>query len=235
MPAVAITIQDIIDAIDSEPEMLEALRARLLSRELLELPERFAEFQANTQEFQANTQEFQANTQEFQKSTLEFQKSTLEFQANAEKRFVGLETDVGNLKGWMASENGLKEIPFIAYDMGCEYIRLLERVELIRMARGSDSSGISRGDLDSFMHADAVAEATDEEGRARYIAIEFSFTVHKRDVDRAVRNAEYITRFTGIPAAAAVAGMRMADEIRDAVASGDVFWHELPATIMQAE
>ncbi len=263
MPAVAITIQDIIDAIDSEPEMLEALRARLLSRELLELPERFAEFQANTQEFQANTQEFQANTlefqanmrefqsntlefqantqefqantREFQANTREFQKSTLEFQANAEKRFVGLETDVGTLKGWMASENGLKEIPFIAYSMGYEYSRLLERVELIRMARGSDASGISRGELVSFMHADAVAEVTDEEGRARYIAVEFSFTAHKRDVDRAVRNAEYITRFTDAPASAAVAGFRMDSEIQDAVDSGDVFWHELPASIMQAE
>ena len=221
MPVAAITIQDIIDAIDSEPEMLEALRARLLSRELLELPERFAEFQANTQKFQANT--------------LEFQKSTLEFQANAEKRFVGLETDVGNLKGWMASENGLKEVPIIARLMGCRSRRLLERVDLFDMADDADTSGISRGELVSFMHADAVAEATDEEGRTRYIAVELSFTVHKRDVDRAIRNAEFLTRFTGVPASAAVAGFRMDSEIQDAVDAGNVFWYELPATAMQPE
>lgn len=207
MPAIAITIQDIIDAIDSEPEMLEALRARLLSRELLELPERFAEFQS----------------------------ATLEFQASANRQFTALRTDVGALKGWMASENGLKEVPIIARLMGHRSKRLLERVELFDMVDDADASGISRGDLDSFMHADAVAETTDEEGRARYIAIEFSFTAQKRDVDRAIRNAGFLTRFTDAPASAAVAGMRMADEIRDAVASGDVFWHELPATIMQAE
>ncbi len=207
MTTATITMQDIMDAIDSEPEMLEALRARLLSRELLELPEKFAEFQ----------------------------KSTLEFQAYANRQFRELRTDVGALKGWMASENGLKEIPVIAYDMGCEYSRLVERAELIRMARRSDTSGISRGDLDSFIRADAVAEMTDEEGRTRYLAIEFSFTAQKRDVERAVRNAEFLTRFTDAPASAAVAGMRMADEIQDAVANGDVFWHELPASIMQAE
>ena len=249
MPAVAITIQDIIDAIDSEPEMLEALRARLLSRELLELPERFAEFQSATLVFQAKTLEFQSfmldfrkSTLEFQdsmldfrKSTLEFQDSMLDFQASANRQFTELRTDVGILKGWMASENGLKEVPIIARLMGYRSKRLLERLDLFDMADGADTSGISRGDLDSFIRADAVAEMTDGEGRTRYLAIEFSFTAQKRDVDRAIRNAEYITRFTGDPASAAVAGMRMADEIRDAVASGDVFWHELPATIMQVE
>ena len=214
MATAAITIQDIIDAIDSEPEMLEALRARLLTRELLELPERFAEFQANT---------------------LKFQKSMLEFQANTERQFVELKTDVGRLKGWVASETGLKEIPFIAHGMGYRYRRLLERVELFDMAHDADTSGIARGVLDSFMHADAVAEATDEEGRARYVAIELSFTAQKNDVDRAIRNAEFITQFTGVPASAAVAGLRMADEIRGDVESGNVFWHELPESIMQPE
>ena len=231
----ALTVQDIIDAIDSEPEMLEALRARLLSRELLELPERFAEFQKSTLKFQANTLEFQKSMTEFQANTLEFQKSSLEFQANTDRQFVELRTDVGMLKGWVASRSGLGEIPLIVDGMGYEYSRLLERVELIRMARRSDTSGIERSVLESFIRADAVAEVADEEGRSRYVAIEISFTAQKNDVDRAVRNAEFITRFTGVPASAAVAGLRMADEARGDVESGNVFWHELPASIMQAE
>ncbi len=221
MTTATITIQDIIDAIDSEPEMLEALRARLLSRELLELPERFAEFQKSTMEFQS--------------FMLDFRKSTLEFQANAEKRFVELGTNVGRLNGWMTSEVGLKEVPIIVYDMGYEYTRLVERAELIRMARGSDASGIAQSDLDSFIRADAVAEATDEDGRARYIAVEFSFTAQKRDVDRAIRNAEFIARFKDVPASAAVAGIQKSDEIQDAVDAGDVFWHELPIKTIHPE
>ena len=214
MATATITIQDIIDAIDSEPEMLEALRARLLTRELLELPERFAEFQ---------------------KSMMQFQKSTLEFQSSAEKRFVELRTNLGRLNGWMMSEVGLKEVPLIARGMGYRYRRLVERVELFDMADDADTSGIARGDLESFIRADAVAAATDGEGRARYVAIELSFTAQKNDVDRAIRNAEFITRFTGVPAAAAVAGIQMADEIRGDVDAGNVFWHELPAKIFQPE
>ena len=207
MATATITIQDIIDAIDSEPEMLEALRARLLTRELLELPERFAEFQ----------------------------KSSLQFQANTDRQFVELKTDVGMLKGWVASRSGLEEIPLIARRMGYRHRRLLERVELFDMAEDADTSGIARSVLESFIHADAVAEVADEEGRARYVAIELSFTAQKNDVDRAIRNAEFIARFTGVPASAAVSGLRMADEVRGDVESGNVFWHELPESIMQAE
>ncbi len=154
---------------------------------------------------------------------------------NFDETWARLKADLRSLNGFMALDVGLDDVPVLAFRMGYEYVRLLERVELIKMARGSDASGIAQSDLDSFMRADAVAETTDEKGRARYIAVEISFTSHKRDVDMAIRNAEFLTRFTGVPASAAVASFQMSDEIQDAVDSGNVFWHELPATIMQAE
>ena len=146
-----------------------------------------------------------------------------------------LEAEFDKLNGWMALKIGLEEIPLIAYGMGYRYRRRLERVELMDMVDDSDTAGIAPNDLDSFMRADAVAETTDGEGRKRYVAIEISFTSRKRDVDRAVRNAEYITRFTGVPASAAVAGVEMSDEIRDAVDAGDVFWHEFVFKVLQPE
>ena len=268
--ATAITIQDIIDAIEAEPEMLDALRARLLTRELIELPEKFAafqastlafmdsmlEFKASTQEFMASTREFMASTQEFMASTREFMASTREFQASmqefkdaTEKRldgmdrrfdgvdrhFAHLDIQVNRLNGWVASRTGVEEVPFIARGMGYRYRRTLERVELFDMTYDCDTTGIRPGDLDSFLHADAVAEVTDGEGRTRYVAIEISYTARKRDTARAIRNAKFLARFTGSPASAAVAGIQMADEIRDEVANGDVFWHELPLSVLQPE
>ena len=103
------------------------------------------------------------------------------------------------------------------------------------MVRDSDTTGIESNDRESFMRADAVAETTDGVGRKRYVAIEISFTSRKRDVDRAVRNAKYLARFRGVPASAAVAGVEMSDEIRDAVDAGDVFWHELVVKVLQPE
>ena len=212
--ATAITLQDIMDAIDAEPEMLEALRARLLTRELIELPEKFAAFQA---------------------SMLEFQKETRSQFSEIRGQLVDLGTQVGRLNGWVASWSGLEQVPSITRGMGYRYRRTLERVELIDMTYDSDTTGIRPGDLDSFTNADAVAETTDGDGRARYVAIEISFTAQKRDTARAVRNAEFLARFTGVPASAAVAGVQMSDEIRDEVDGGGVFWHELPMSVLQPE
>ncbi len=49
MTAVA-TVEDIIEALDSDPLLLEALRARLLTRELLELPQTVAQLAASQAE-----------------------------------------------------------------------------------------------------------------------------------------------------------------------------------------
>ena len=219
--ATAITLQDIMDAIDAEPEMLEALRARLLTRELIELPEKFAAFQTSMLEFQKETRSQFAEI-----------RGQL---ADLGTRNMALETQVGRLNGWVASRTGLEEAPFITDGMGYRYRRLLERVELMDMVHDSDTTGIRPGDLDSFKRADAVAETTDRDGRTRYVAIEISFTAQKRDTARAVRNAEFLARFTGVPASAAVAGVHMSDEIRDEVDTGGVFWHELPMSVLQPE
>ena len=275
--ATAITIQDIIDAIEAEPEMLDALRARLLTRELIELPEKFAKFQDFMLEFRNSTLAFQASTAAFQNSTLRFMDSMtefkdatqafiasmLEFKDGTEKRLDGMDrrfdgmdrrfdgvdrrfdgmdrrfshltVQVNRLNGLVASLTGVAEVGVITSRMGYRYRRTLERVELFNMTYDCDTSGIRQGDLDSFTRADAVAEATDGEGRKRYVAIEISYTARKRDTARAIRNAEFLARFTGVPASAAVAGIQMADEIRDEVDAGDVFWHELPMSVMQPE
>ena len=275
--ATAITLQDIIDAIDAEPEMLDALRARLLTRELIELPEKFAKFQASTlafmdsmQEFKASTQEFMASTREFMASTREFMASTREFQASmqefkdatekrldgmdrrfdgvdrrfdgvdrrfdgVDRRFSHLTVQVNRLNGWVASLSGSTMAAVIIRRMGYRNMRALIRDELVDMTHNCDTTGIRPGDLDSFVLADAVVEATDGEGRKRYVAIEFSYTAGKRDTARAIRNAGFLARFTGFPASAVVAGIQMADEIRDEVDAGDVFWHELPMRVLQPE
>jgi len=233
--ATAITLQDIMDAIDAEPEMLEALRARLLTRELIELPEKFAAFQTSMLEFQNESLKFQASMLKFQNESLKFQEDTRSQFAEIREQLVDLGTQVGKLNGWVASRTGLEEAPFITDGMGYRYRRLLKRVELMDMVHDSDTTGIRPGDLDSFKRADAVAETTDREGRKRYVAIEISFTAQKRDTARAVRNAKFLARFTGVPASAAVAGVHMSDEIRDEVDGGGVFWHELPMSVLQPE
>ena len=72
-----------------------------------------------------------------------------------------------------------------------------------------------------------IIEATDAAGQLHYIAVEVSFTADQRDIDRPIRNAGYLARFTGKPAHAVVASVRKGRRIDDIIASGQVHWHQL--------
>ncbi|MDE0445938.1 MAG: hypothetical protein OXH96_04630, partial [Spirochaetaceae bacterium] len=60
-----------------------------------------------------------------------------------------------------------------------------------------------------------------------YVAVEISFTVNGRDTRRALRNAEYLSRFTGRQACAVVAGVHVDERIREHIAAGEVSWNRL--------
>ena len=63
------TMEDLIQVLDEHPEWLEALRARLLTRELLDLPHNFAMFVAEMREFKSEMREFQSEMREFKRAS----------------------------------------------------------------------------------------------------------------------------------------------------------------------
>ena len=126
------------------------------------------------------------------------------------------------------------EAPLIAYDMGFKLESVLEFQDLIELSYSSDLSGISRADLRGFYRADLIMRVTDSHGQESYIAVEVSYTADHRDTSRAIRNAEYLERFTGMPARAAIAGLRRDREIED-IDPSKVFWYELPPSIIEVE
>ncbi len=85
------TIEDLLHALDENPDWVEALRTRLLSRELLELPQKFTQFVAEMHSFVAEMHSFvEATNRRF---------DALETQVEALKKDVGvLKKDVSILK-----------------------------------------------------------------------------------------------------------------------------------------
>lgn len=270
------TIEDLMRVLDENPEWLEALRTRLLTRELIELPRRFAEFAASVdQRFDeqgkaiARLEERMGGVEE-RMGGLE-QRSDEHTQTLAEhgrilnehtqtlaehgqmltdqgkaiarleervgehsaefveirRQFQLLRDDVGDLKGPHAEEEAAEDIDFIAEELGLSFVRVLTRDDLKALLRAQPLPDLERGVRHSFTKADLVAEAADESGETRYIAVEASYTVNGRDTDRALRNAEILTRLTGKPAQAVVAGYRLDDRVRVRVESGEVYWREL--------
>ncbi len=256
------TIEDLIRVLDENPEWLEAMRARLLTRELIELPRRFAEFAASAdQRFDEQGRvlaqlskilaEHSEILAEHNKTLAEHGKILAEhtqilaghteaiarlerLSADHSAEFVAirrelrlLRDEVGDLKGPRPEEEAAKDIAFIAEELGLDFTRVLTRDDLLTLLRAQPLPDLSGNVRNSFTKADIVAEAADQSGETRYIAVEVSYTVNGRDTERAVRNAAILARLTGKPARAVVAGYRVDDRVRALIESGEVFWREL--------
>ena len=137
-----------------------------------------------------------------------------------------LDGNMGELKGMYFMQWAVREAPNIAMDLGLTYRRTLEDDEVRQMALNAAGGRALTPELKSFRGADLVIEATDG-SETWYISVEASFTVDRRDTDRAIRNAALLTEFTGYPAKPAVAGVRKDREIEGQIESGEVFWYEI--------
>ena len=119
--------------------------------------------------------------------------------------------------------------------MGLRRTKNLTRDDLWDLIDQADTSGISTNELRSFRLADLIMEATDQEGATCYVAVEISYTANGRDTTRALRNAGFLTRFTGRRSYAAVAGLYRDERIQDLIDSGEVAWYQLDPQILEAE
>ena len=102
------------------------------------------------------------------------------------------------------------------------------------LVRSHDTADIPVNDLRSFRLADLIVEATDA-GESCYVAVEISFTANGRDTKRALRNAGFLTRFTGRRAYAVIASVQVDDRIRGILDDGDVSWYRLDRKTLDVE
>ena len=215
-------IGDLVRVLREQPEWAEALRGVLLSRELLELPEEFAQFVKLTN---ANFQTVNARLERLETDVAEIRRDV-----------VDIRRDVAPIKGAHARNGALRATRRMARTMGCRQVDALDQDDLGDMADAGDTSGLEPTELRSFENADIVTRAADREtGQIRYLAIEASFTANPDDARRAVRNAEYLTRFTGYPATAMVASVRVNPQVQPDIDSGRVVWYEIESRLMDPE
>ena len=202
------TVEELIEILDANPELLEALRARILTEELLNLPQAHAEFVAEMREFVA------ATNRNFQRLSNDFGNFRGAYAENAvQKNSIVIVMDLSEAKGL-----GLDELT----------ARNLRQKDLVAVARHSgDTSDLSRGELRSFYQSDLIIEANDVNGETHYIAVEASYTCNGRDTTRAIAHAHLLKRFTGHPAHPVVAGVRRDIGIEPDIDDGKVFWHQI--------
>lgn len=215
------------------------VRRRLLTAELLELPERFAAFAARVDGFIDAQQTVNTRVDErldgidkrFDGIDRRFDSIDRRFD-RIDKRFDGIDKKMQNimddlsvLKGHAPSRAARDHVETILDELGLTYITILHQRDLVKMlAKASD---IATGDRQSFFRAAVVLEAEASDGTIHYVAVEASYTADRRDSDRALRNAGYLTRITGCPAHAVVASLRNDLDVQGLVDEGAVQWHRL--------
>ena len=221
--AAAMTInsmQDLVRVLDEHPEWVEALRVRLLTRELLELPQRLADFVA------AANVRFEA---------IEARLDRVDDDLTTLKAGQGrMQDDLSVLKGGHARSAAERQAVLIAEDLGFEHVRTLTVEDIRDLVRAHDTTDIPVNDLRSFRLADLIVEAA-AAGESCYVAVEISFTANGRDTKRALRNAGFLTRFTGRRAYAVIASVQIDDRICGIVDDGDVSWYRLDRKTLDVE
>ena len=206
-------VERLMQTLDENPHLMEAVRSRILTRELLELPQIVARLTERVEQVEGQL--------------ARLTEQVAQLTERMDRRFNRLADDLTWLKDVGAATIADKQAMSIAEDLGLEYEKQLTQREVRDLIRNQDTADIAPGDLRSFRAADMIIEATDAAGQLHYIAVKVSFTADQRDIDRPIRNAGYLTRFTGQPSHAVVASVHTDRRIDDIINSGQIHWHQL--------
>ena len=201
-----ITASAIIQAMDRDEHLTERLRERLLTRELLDLPKTFAAFA-------------EAANRRFDKIEQDI--------AEIRRDIVEIRRDMGEVKGGHARTTAVGRAFSIAKSVGLSQPKVLTDEDIWNITDGADTGAIPANDLHSFREADLIMQAQDDEGRTCHVAVEISYTLAGNDTSRAIRNAQYLRDFTRNPAYAVVAGMRANNRAQSDIDSGKATWFRL--------
>ena len=211
----------LLQALQDDPEFLAQVRSLILPAELVQLPERFAQFATYVTDFIRRQEEFNARQEETN--------------ARVEERLQRITDDLGVLKGHAAGRIAREMSDDIAEHLGYEITQQLNGNDLRAMLRGSTPYDIPVSVRRSFYVADLVAKVEDQDGNELFMAVEASYTADERDTRRAVRNAGLISRFTGLTAVPVVASLENDHAVQQLVDDGQVQWFQFQAQDLQPQ
>ncbi len=242
-----ITVEELIRILDRRPDLLEALRQRILTRELLELPEKFAAFATETRErFDRMDERFDRMEGRADRTDERFDR--MEGRADrtdgrldrvdgrldrvegklgrVEGRLDRVEGRLGNLEGWRYEAKLARMLAFFC-------VANLDMTEpVVLMSEGMDSAPelnslvqtlrnegrLNAQDFAEIVECDAIARDNEN----RYALFEASMTVDESDVERAIRRSKLLAEIVDAPTTPVVIGAAISDDIRESAAARGV-------------
>ena len=225
------TFQDILDAMERDPALRDALRRYILDDQFLALP---AQVKALTEAVEAlvnETRELRAGQDQLRAGQEQLRADVKDLQAGQEQLRAGqeqLRADVSGIRIELDRQGGN-----VSHLMGTDYEGEVARVadRLVRRNLGFASpevvmkrrmpnatpplpeadQGAARGDItwqeaDDLVMADVIVSGAGQDGKQVYVLAEISITVQEKDRARALRRAELLVRATGVTTIPVVIG-----------------------------
>lgn len=214
--------QDLLDFIDSNPEYLHDMRVRLLSPDLIALPEQFAQLVGLVTELGNKLDAFAEATDRRLTALEDHAVETIRRLNTLETDVGTIKTDVGTIKTQVAALNGDR-----AESRARQNILNIARDELnltrgrILLARGRDTAPgllesitaaeenglITRQQADNALYTDIIIRARlDDDQQYVHAVFEVSRTIRLSDIQRAHERATTVAAATNEHTIAAVMG-----------------------------
>lgn len=239
-----LTVEEFIRILDRRPDLLEALRQRVLTRELLELPEKFAAFAAETRE-RFDRLEGRADQTDGRLDRVDGRLDRVEGRLDrvegrlgrvegrlgrVEGRLGRVEGRLGNLEGWRYEAKLARMLPvFCMFNLnmtgpvvlmseGMDYTPEFDSL----VQRLLDEGKVNAQNFAEILDCDAIAR----DHESRYALFEASITVDESDIERAIRRSKQFAEILGAPTTPVVIGAEISDDLREsAAAQGVSFIH----------
>ena len=238
MVATYATVQGMLEVLDANPELMEALRARILTRELLELPRVVADLAASQSELAASQIRLESALREFMTTTnarLDSLESVVVVMqrdlATTQEDVAEIKRDLGEMKVSVDDIRGRHvEMDLQGRIHGILGTRRMGRVQVVRarypavslpafcdnvydsMENGRITDGEYRRVMDTDVIVRVRRRGSDKYG---YVAVEASNRLDRDDVDRVDRTRRALAAtFPQSEIIAMVYGVEISDEDR---------------------
>ena len=194
------TIEDLARILRDQPTWAEALRALLLTQELLDLPGRFDRFVEAQREFNRAQQEANEAQREFNQAQQETNRLTDQRLNSIEGRLDRVEGQLGNLQGGQYERSVRTkalarsmialgfEVPYVALNQD----GLTDPQLTSAIAQAIRDGLVSQDGCADLFEADLIISAEDN----RHAVFEVSLTADRDDIDRAKTRAGILAAIT---------------------------------------
>lgn len=230
-------IVELLAALENDPHLEEALRQRLLTRELLDLPNKVAEL-ADMMARMAETLDRRLTAVEERVDAFEAQQAaTNERLDHMDERLDRITADQRVMRGQLNNLNGsdyerkvVRRAPrLVRRHLGVRNATVLMAINRPAgdtiaglLDNGVDRGVITEDDADELDRVDVILQGSSPDGEDAYVVGEISVSIDDGDIDRASARARILRTASGTTSHAAVFGTAISDNNRERARSSDV-------------